>query len=58
MAANYWVSTQRRHWQFTRETLSLTRQKLEDNDSGLVQQHSLPDRRLLSIFFNLRMHSA
>ena len=55
MAANYWASTQRRHWQFTRETLSQVRQKLEDGDHALVQQYSLPDRRLLSIFFNLRM---
>ncbi len=30
------------------------RQKLEDEDASLVQQYPLPDRRLLSIFFNQR----
>ena len=54
MAANYWVSTQRRHWQFSRETLAERRQKLEDDDRPLVQQYPLPDRRLLSQFFNQR----
>ena len=54
MAANYWASTQRRHWQFSRETLTEIRQKLEDDDRALVQQYPLPDRRLLSQFFNQR----
>ncbi len=54
MAANYWASTQRRHWQYSRETLMEIRQKLEDEDASLVQQYPLPDRRLLSIFFNQR----
>lgn len=57
MAANYWASTQRRHWQFSRETLAEIRQKLEDNDRALVQQYPLPDRRLLSHFFNQRTQS-
>ena len=55
MAANYWSSTQRLHWQFTKETLSVVRQSLEDGDAALVQQYSLPDRRLLSKYFNDRM---
>ena len=54
MAANYWASTQRRHWQFSRETLAEIRQKLEDDDRTLVQQFPLPDRRLLSHYFNQR----
>ena len=54
MAANYWESTQRRHWQYTRETLSDIRQALEDEDRTLVQQYPLPERRLYSIFFNQR----
>ena len=57
MAANYWASTQRRHWQFSRETLAEIRQKLEDDDRALVQQYPLPDRRLLSQFFNQRTYS-
>ena len=54
MAANYWVSTQRRHWQFTREGLADIRKDLEETHNTLVQQYGLPDRRLLSIFFNQR----
>ncbi len=57
MAANYWASTQRRHWQFSRETLAEIRQKLEDDDRALVQQYPLPDRRLLSHFFRERTQS-
>ncbi|KAL6719325.1 RNA polymerase II holoenzyme cyclin-like subunit [Lecanora helva] len=52
MAANYWASTQRCHWHFSRETLTEIRQQLESEDSSLVQQYPLPDRRLLSKFFN------
>ena len=55
MAANYWASTQRRHWQFSRENLAEIRQQLEDEDRSLVQQYPLPDRRLLSKFFLERM---
>ncbi|MCJ1305374.1 RNA polymerase II holoenzyme cyclin-like subunit [Hypocenomyce scalaris] len=55
MAANYWASTQRRHWQFTKDTLVDIRQKLEGEDRGLVQQYTLPDRRLQSIFFNQQL---
>ena len=58
MAANYWASTQRRHWQFSREALAEIRQKLDNEDTSLVQQYPLPDRRLLSIFFNQREHSS
>ncbi|KAK0512305.1 hypothetical protein JMJ35_005433 [Cladonia borealis] len=52
MAANYWASTQRRHWQFSRESLNEVRQQLEDEEKTIVQQYPLPDRRLLSILFN------
>ena len=54
MAANYWASTQRHHWQFSREALTEIRQQLEDEDRNLVQQYPLPDRRLLSKFFSER----
>lgn len=54
MAANYWESTQRKHWQFTKEQLSSMRQRLEDEDPGLVQSFGLPQWRHLSIFFNQR----
>ncbi|MCJ1369027.1 RNA polymerase II holoenzyme cyclin-like subunit [Loxospora ochrophaea] len=55
MAANYWASTQRHFWQTNRDTLSEIRQKLEDGDRSLMQQYPLPDRRLLSIFFNQQL---
>ena len=54
MAANYWASTQRAHWLFTRVALSDVREALEDDDRTLVQQYPLPDRGLLSLFFNQR----
>ncbi|SLM40250.1 rna polymerase ii holoenzyme cyclin-like subunit [Lasallia pustulata] len=55
MAANYWASTQRRHWQFTKDALLDIRQKLEDEDRALVQQYPLPDRRVQSHFFNQQL---
>lgn len=54
MAANYWESTQRKHWQFTKDQLASMRQKLEDEDPGLVQSFGLPQLRHLNIFFNQR----
>lgn len=54
MAANYWESTQRRNWQFTREQLEDLRKKLEDEDQNLVQVYPLPALRHLSMYFNLR----
>lgn len=54
MAANYWESTQRKHWQFTKEQLASMRQKLEDEDPNLVQSFGLPQLRHLNIFFNQR----
>jgi len=52
MAANYWESTQRRHWQFTRQQLEDLRKKQEDEDQNLVQMYPLPPLRHLSIYFN------
>lgn len=57
MAANYWESTQRKHWQFTKEQLASMRQKLEDEDPNLVQSFGLPQLRHLNIFFNQREHT-
>lgn len=57
MAANYWESTQRKNWQFSKEQLASMRQKLEDEDPGLVQSFGLPQLPHLNIFFNQRKHS-
>jgi cyclin C len=54
MAANYWDSTQRKYWTFTKQQLAQERRKNEEVDRALVQQFPLPDRRLLSIHFNHR----
>ncbi|KAI9888628.1 MAG: hypothetical protein M1814_006609 [Vezdaea aestivalis] len=52
MAANYWVSSQRKHWLFNKQELAAIRRKLEDEESQLIQQYPLPERRLLSLYFN------
>lgn len=54
MAANYWESTQRKHWQFTKHDLAALRQRLDDEDPGLVQMFPLPQLRHLNIYFNQR----
>jgi len=58
MAANYWASSQRQHWQFTREKLAEIRNKLDDGDKDAVKLYPLPERRHLSIYFNIRMLSS
>ncbi|PBP25694.1 cyclin domain-containing protein [Diplocarpon rosae] len=52
MAANYWESTQRRHWQFTRQQLESLRTKLEEEDQNVVNMYPLPEIRHQSIYFN------
>ena len=52
MAANYWDSTQRKYWQFTKPELADLRRKLEDEGKTLVQTYPLPHLRHISIFFN------
>jgi cyclin C len=54
MAANYWESTQRKHWQFTKDELAAIRQRLDDEDPTLVQMFPLPPLRHLNIYFNQR----
>ncbi|KAF2085155.1 C/H/G cyclin, partial [Saccharata proteae CBS 121410] len=55
MAANYWNSSQRRFWTFTKPELSGIRRQLEDENKDLVQKHPLPDRRHLSIYFQTQL---
>ncbi|KAI0803413.1 cyclin domain-containing protein [Xylaria sp. FL0064] len=55
MAANYWESTQRRHWQFSKDELAQMREKLEENEQSLVQMFPLPQRRHLNIYFNQQL---
>ncbi|KAI1353204.1 cyclin domain-containing protein [Xylaria sp. FL0043] len=55
MAANYWESTQRRHWQFSKDELAQMREKLEESEQSLVQMFPLPQRRHLNIYFNQQL---
>ncbi len=54
MAANYWESTQRRFWQFSKPELAELREKLEVEEENLVKTFPLPQLRHLSIYFNQR----
>lgn len=51
MAANYWSSTQKHAWTFTKSELADMRKKLEYKDRQLIDQYHLPDRRILNIYF-------
>ncbi|KAI1300810.1 cyclin domain-containing protein [Xylaria venustula] len=55
MAANYWESSQRRHWQFSKDELAQLREKLEESEQSLVQMFPLPQRRHLNIYFNQQL---
>ncbi|BCS20040.1 cyclin-dependent protein serine/threonine kinase regulator SSN8 [Aspergillus puulaauensis] len=55
MAANYWASTQRRHWLFSRERLAEIRDGFKEKDKGAHSQFPLPDQRLLNIYFNQQL---
>ncbi|KAI1366323.1 cyclin domain-containing protein [Xylaria arbuscula] len=55
MAANYWESTQRRNWQFSKDELAEMRGKLEESEQSLVQMFPLPQRRHLNIYFNQQL---
>lgn len=57
MSANYWESTQRHQWLFTKNQLASMRQKLEDDNADLIHTFPLPQPRHLSIFFNQRESS-
>jgi cyclin-C len=54
MAANFWASTQRRHWLFSKEKLAEIRDNLKEQDKLAHSQFPLPDSRLLNIYFNQR----
>ena len=50
MAANYYDSTQARHWTFTKAQLASLRGQLARTHAALHRRHPLPDRRLLHIY--------
>ncbi|TGJ79913.1 hypothetical protein E0Z10_g8865 [Xylaria hypoxylon] len=55
MSANFWESTQRRHWQFSKDELAQMRENLEESEQSLVQMFPLPQRRHLNIYFNQQL---
>ena len=55
MTSNYWDSTQRKHWTYSKAKLAEIRKQLEDEDRQLIQQYMLPDRRLLNIYFSQQL---
>jgi cyclin C len=54
MAANYWDSSQRKHWTFTKQELVDMRKAMESENQQLHAAYPLPDRRLLNIYFSFR----
>lgn len=54
MAANYWESTQRRFWQFSKDELAQMREKLQNEEHTLIQMFPLPQWRHLNIYINQR----
>ncbi|KAL8296751.1 hypothetical protein RB597_006055 [Gaeumannomyces tritici] len=56
MAANFWDSTQRKNWLFTKEQLVTKRQALLDDEPTLVQMYSLPEWRHMNIYFNQQIN--
>ncbi|EMR69496.1 RNA polymerase II holoenzyme cyclin-like subunit [Eutypa lata] len=56
MAANYWESTQRRFWQFSKEELAQMREKLQNEEYNLIQMFTLPQSRHLNIYINQQIN--
>lgn len=56
MAANFWESTQRRYWQFTKDELANIRQALVDADPNLVQSFPLPQQRHLNLYLTQQVN--
>ncbi|EWC47966.1 hypothetical protein DRE_02848 [Drechslerella stenobrocha 248] len=54
MAANFWTSTQRAHWQLTREKIADMRKGLDEEDTnrGLGIAYPLPDHKQLQLYFH------
>lgn len=55
MAANYWTSTQRQNWLFEPYEIAEMRDELERQHAKVIEQHPLPDRRLMFVFIKDRL---
>jgi len=56
MAANYWDSTQAKHWTYTRSSLATARAQLASQNPTLVSKYPLPDPRHIRIYFASQLH--
>ncbi|KAI5208687.1 C/H/G cyclin [Aureobasidium subglaciale] len=50
MAANYWDSTQRTHWTFTKDQLDDVRSQQQQDSQELYNKYPMPDPRLMNIY--------
>lgn len=55
MAANYWDSTQAQYWTFSKTELAEMRENMKRANQTLHNKHPLPDRRLMSIYFQQQL---
>ncbi|KAK5134081.1 hypothetical protein LTR08_006971 [Meristemomyces frigidus] len=55
MAANYWDSTQAKHWTFTKQSLAACRSSLAQQNPTLANAYPLPDQRHLCIYIQTQM---
>lgn len=54
MAANFWDSTQAKHWMFTKPELDEMRKELDRASQAIINKYALPERRLMNIYFQQR----
>jgi cyclin C len=54
MAANYWDSTQRTHWTFTKDQLDDIRTQQQQDNQELHSRFPLPEPRLMNIYIQQR----
>ena len=54
MAANYWDSTQRTHWTFTKDQLDDIRSQQQQDNQELHSRFPLPESRLMNIYIQQR----
>ncbi|KAG9971742.1 hypothetical protein KCU72_g24367, partial [Aureobasidium melanogenum] len=50
MAANYWDSTQRTYWTFTKDQLDDIRNQQQKDNQELHNKYPLPEPRLMNIY--------
>lgn len=58
MAANYWDSTQRTYWTFTKDQLEDIRNQQQKDNQELHTKYPLPEPRLMNIYIQQRQSSA